>query len=699
MEEEDDDALHVTADATATGRGLFINGQPLFCEVLDSSAYDSRAELRAWGRLAAEALDSVVGVDGKRPVSRKAAFGSLRESFACLLALGARACVRPVSVGTPGVVPLDDGAVVVVHGPWSVTVLSDGVSKRGRYSDVRCSVVHSREGGQDGFAVEVRGRCPPPLLVRPAIEWGRVAWSNEWTLEVGETRDDGDAFAVSLYRSGILWERDDDPAPPCSLRGLHLHIDTSDERFPVPDRMDVQGCDVFARIFLQVDTALGLCRSAVVRRLLAKMVWWREVLWKQWRPSPTEALAALAMEDDLCDELAAFLDASLLVHHAVCKPQIEQTGLVLMRRMRSTSIDRAADLRASALSEHGVERVLVVPVDAARFAKLHALDCFRRVETPVSPHGMVHHTGDAKHVLVPKDVDASRLTMALVTLLACPPIPAHDETDRQIVLPFSSLLSEGATTCVPNEVLRAHRVAVDEDRRAVVLTQQAHTRRAQNVRAVDEMEGVTLPCDRRRMCRARIAAHFPALARRMELQHHRLDACYLEVQARRVVHEWSLEGLDDTHNLSSLGMSILVCLLLHYWHGCKVRVFLSTTRAALAGICLSETEEYTLVDPTVTVRNAFELSRSMMTLTDSGRDLKLRAGIFVEVKQHKRWALAEVVQVVPHNGLLRVRYVENNRVDVVNVRLHAWRALAREGSNVDKVLRRLVRLERATPQE
>ena len=247
------------------------------------------------------------------------------------------------------------------------------------------------------------------------------------------------------------------------------------------------------------------------------------------------------------------------------------------------------------------------------------------------------------------------------------PMPAAHPVELAVRLGEARV--ESSCVCEPFAPLKAYRVLLQPDAGRVVL--EGYTERfypiappPSPVLSVDEFEGhlPRLPRAASRVKRELVSALFPRLFQRMRSADadapSALRACLLEVRARRVVPDWTLDGLDATGNLSSLGLSILLALLLRYWCGCSARVHVSRTGGALVGVH-SEGNAYLHVDPASTCVNAFELAPDMMPLLESGVEHEWRKGDFAIINEAQAETL---VRMVKHEegGMYSVKMVDRD---------------------------------------
>lgn len=225
-----------------------------------------------------------------------------------------------------------------------------------------------------------------------------------------------------------------------------------------------------------------------------------------------------------------------------------------------------------------------------------------------------------------------------------------------------------------------------------------------------------LAIDAKRRRREDLVRAFPQLTRRLRLARSssssegaddddvQTSAIVRELQARRVATSssgpacWTLEDMDEGRNLGSLGLSVLLGLLLSGWMGARVRVFVGPGGGAVVGVVFvsgngdqGEEEEMQVFDPTCTSCNAFDLLPRMSDLPESGYDLELKRGIFVEVWVIKFWHVAHVTGVQATTGMMSLELVETGKTMMLPVRSVLWRRLARgDNTHVDRTIRSLL---------
>ena len=173
-----------------------------------------------------------------------------------------------------------------------------------------------------------------------------------------------------------------------------------------------------------------------------------------------------------------------------------------------------------------------------------------------------------------------------------------------------------------------------------------------------------------------------------------------EAQARKAVHEWTMEDMDVGGNLSSLGTSVMLALLLTRWHGAWARVCVSTCHTAMVAYWSLRADGWVLVDPCNSAANAITAD-----VVDRGPPARhaaeMRQGSVVEVRVGVKWHLAIVEKLVSYGvgsaTSLRVRVLHNSTEKIVSLSSRNWRVLARgEDTDAEVMVRRLYRERKET---
>jgi hypothetical protein len=557
-------------------------------------------------------------------------------------------------------------------------------------------------------------------------------------VHVRKTR--GVGTTVVSKRDGAVTIRE-----PACKGAVGVEVVTDDGALPT--QLEALDVAAFARLFLSPHEFAAWSKSGVARALLALARPYKCQL--QWRAAEVTTFYELAYGG--CDELVALLDASVLLEALDRDVALETTAYAVLRRMARTSVVcRDASPRRSAYAEHGIERVLRLPLKTERFAALYALGAWEcgGEDVDASAHGLLYDAG--RTLVLPFDADAAWVTMAAAELLD---VRVVDDDEDERTLSFGVLLVEADVACAPRAPLRPYVLELEDDGVRLVPTHEEGVVVAESARSVDELVGdwertvaydtavaaaaEAAAADARRKkteaerrdaarrsagaddmvvedvrCKALplpppppplllargdvlyvdlpwILARFPRLHARAKTVHE----CVREVQMRRVVAEWSLEGLEHGRNASSLGLSVLLALALGYSCGLDVRVFAASTWAACVGVARRD-GAWLLYDPTRTVCNGFDAlaapPRAPLHRPSPG------VGDFVEVLARTVWHLAVVRSVNVKYKTIDVQvFALKRKRKTFSLHAHVWRPLSTPNSDVGEVLRRCLRAEKA----
>lgn len=438
----------------------------------------------------------------------------------------------------------------------------------------------------------------------------------------------------------------------------HLTVEWIGAGATLPDAIDSGGARLLSEILLIAPLEPLLSASSAMCALARAARKWRSDLRLQY----DDIGQLVRFVQNASDDFAALMRSADVLRATRYDARVDLAGMAALRRLQPFACSRPADWRAAVVADCGVRRFLVAPVTATRFAHLYALGVL------ATAHGHPVQAGDA--VVVPRDAGGSCLTLAIASLMSCD-VCIDDAWPERIFLPFRGLHAEPSASTSPDEALRAYRVHMEAD--GVLLTideADCAVRSSREAVAVDDVRADEVPRDP--IVRARhdlVRRAFPALARRLAARGDRCDG--REAQARRLSHEWTLEGFDAGTNLSSLGMSVLLAVCWGWWWGARVRVCVGRARAACVLV-----HGLALVDPARTLLNAFDVAVDPILLPPTGdRRVMPARGDLVEVRARRRWHLGQVVRVRPHMNLARVRFVVSRREAEIDVRSHAWRAL------------------------
>lgn len=586
----------------------------------------------AWHRLACE--HRAWGVDGQRQ-GRASLTMSLLEAIATLCDAGA--CVGVVlKEGDSGLFVSDHELRIGVVDVWDPeVVLAD---QEPRSQDARC-VVHHDSTRRAQYTWVIAGIAPPFGLVCPDdAPWNWLVREEALGIRVARLRDDTPSSNVRVYRDGVLLESSCLPhaasAPKGTLLIALVGDASSQQPFPVHSR------DVFTRVCIREDWSQ---HPLVVTHLLDRAV--RD--WARSWPANREVLCDASMGD----WSTRLIDASDLFEWSVFDPQMHALGMSLLHRLQPTAAVASSEVQGSVLALYRVSQIRALPITSERLSQLHRCGCFASNATNACQWGLVSKCDDDDTLHLMLGCDATRDTMALAAIsLLSESVRGRNESGGE--LPVRLLLcsgvshSEAHTTCEVHDRLESYRIRLDPAQRVVALERDCDTEAKMACEAVtvDSLDMEQVAFDDQRRVRNLLLKMFPGVCRRLREQNVPV-ACLHEVQARRLAHTWSMDGLDGTSNASSLGLSILLAATLGFWHGARVRVFLARSHAALVGVSNAD-GSFLLVDPTRTLKNAFDLSRSLSHTTESGYSASIYKGSAVEVKWRSYWHLATVLNVI-----------------------------------------------------
>lgn len=650
--------------------------------------------IRALGRLVAESVDSWRTADGLMAYPRAHLYQMTVLDAVCHLlphveSIGVETTVDgPV---TPGVAQTSDTIRVTVPGTFQAT---RSLCSLTAYCDqTNPTVVGVNEPLHpckvtEAYVIVVTLRDGVPPLCAPSAEYREAASRNDFMIRIHVSSGDGPhGSGVYLYRCGLLWSVD---ASITTYRAIvDVHSTHPSELIP---RVSPEEADVIASELLY-SPRLAVLQSGALAPLLAEMgLRWAHLFRPLWRLKDAQEMVNLLRNASTPDALLPLLDVSALINQRVDHERTNIIGYSILRRMQTDGCTRDADWLATTVSEFAVARFQVLPIPAKRFAHLYNMRCFNERDEASCEYGLLVGNGDMRTVVVPMKSSPSAITHALAHLLKCEVAIQEDSRTDAICFPMSDghIFTEGTMRCSPDETLQMYRVRVDTASRTLVLTLDASTKAkptTDGVHSMDEMETLNIPTQSSRTRKAELMDLFPELTQRistcnMTARH----AIVREVQGRRVCQEWTMEGINSGKNLSSLGMTILLALLMGMWEGCCVRIALSRTRAAMFAV-LNDSNEFVLVDPTRTTLNLLEASDYLMNVPTSSTVIDLPKGAVVEVRSGTRWLTAVVRNVDPSKGQFGVEFVHNMSKSIYSIRSHTWRRVSDDASDLDRLVR------------
>ena len=629
-------------------------------------------------------------------------FGSLRRALATLIGHGVTIEVRQ-RLGH------DSCSIsnIVVYGAWSQQFLLDIPVQRDRALAYESAVrffdndIYNEDSCKFEFVI---GGKEVPDTRAPTLNWVWIVkqdtMASRFALVAAEQKgpaEQNGPFEVKFYRNGLLHD-----VEYCNgLNGYTLYVDIhspnlSDDTPPVPDGTGGAELPLFAHTFFRSDRAQLLAKSRIVCKLLESMLPWKLILRNMWCIVDDQQMIDIWCTPDTPDSLSQFINCKeLLQQTAYRNTAINIMGLAVLRRMRPNACSRVAEWKATAISEQSVLRFKMVPLSFARFSKLHSIGAFDGITEhadQVTPYGLLWDIGDERTFLVPHDVDAALLTMAIVNVLPCE-VDVAEEPPTTIELSFGAMHTESATSCIPNEELRAFRVELLPNVGIRLSLDDAIPEMfaGDSVQAIDAVLLNSVARCETRVCKALLTAVFPKVAQRIQADKNPLAACFREAQARRMAGEWTLEGLDHGSNLSSLGLSIVVAVTLATWIGAQTRVFIGLARGAMLGFWDAHKNGFQLVDCTRSLLNGFDVAPYLLRTANCEFTFDIKKQSFLEVRQRSTWHVAMVISVNRNMQTASVRLLLSGNTITLCLRQHAWRRLARSSeTDIDKVLRKFL---------
>lgn len=649
-------------------------------------------------RMFAESMDYALSIDKRYMMRRACGLGSLSAAISILLGAGGTIELMQRKSGDPLFCSEHDTRFDV-YSEWSLRsmVIPNLVLERAEALESALRIYDSPvvDVNAASHTYVVTGICLPSVVI-PLLQWSFITKHNHHACRFSLCEDDRDnegLLRVLWYRNGLLVSTETvDGVTIC--RDWTIYIDVHSLCDTIPD--GPAHLDHFARVFLRSDRAVELARSDSIRALLSILHPWKPLLKTMWYIEDDQHMIDMLCKGDSPDALVNLVNVRDVLYATAytCK-DLDLMGLAVLRRMRPVACSRVAEWRATAISEHSIVRFKMLPTDANRFRHLFhigALESISEHDEHVSAYGFLMGTGIERTVTVPFDADARLLTMALVQMLPYEiDVPATPPST--IVLSFGILHCEWGGGCFPNEAVRAYRIGVDKDS-GVTLTLDYECDgffANDSVTAVDMMQKDTVARCETRVSKATLTDVFPKLSQRIQVGKDPITACMREVQSRRVCGEWMLEGIDEGSNLSSLGMSVTMALVLNLWIGAQVRVFIGLTRAAMLGYWNAHSARYELIDPTRTVLNGFDVAPHFLRTTSCEVRFDIKRQSFLEVRQRTTWHVAIVVTIDKALQTVQVRFLLSGTTMTLCLRQHAWRRLARnEDTDIDKVLRKYI---------
>ena len=580
---------------------------------------------------------------------------------------------------------------IPMYEPWNLSVLVQSTAPD--MVDVD-QTVHVVTNARRGFTLHVsHDDLGAPLIVRETL-YQTIVTSSTFVLRVSHDDTPCATPMAARYMNRILVAVD------------HLDTHASCGTFLVDERGNL---DTFAdgvasealrpvtSVLLRSDMVSVLSQSGVLLHLLTLLSSrWNTTLSGMWHTGTKDTLMQLLRHASTPDCIARCIDPIVLMSSALRNERMDVLGMSLVRRMKCCDATRYADMRTSMITHHGVVRFDVIPIAASRFAHLYDIGVFRSM---TACRTAVLVGTETRVMCVPLGTKTTQLTEAIATLLLGNSTDLSGERPHRDFV-FGVIYQETASQCPIPETLVSYRLVVDVLQRTLHLEDSTEeTFDTEDVISVDELERMTIPCDSSRTRRRDVALLFPEMAKRVELKSSEdTSACLREVQSRRVTREWGLDAMDAGHNMSSLGLTLMLHLLLSQWLGARCRVAQSRSGASLLAVYMDG--RYRLVDPCRTLCNFFSLSRELATFAANGATATPpREGMVVEIRQGSQWRVGVVRSVEVDRGSMIVQTAHKGLRVVVSIGTHGWRRVSRDdGSDLDRTVRPLL-LQRKRERE
>lgn len=649
---------------------------------------DDESLLRSIGRVVAEGIDSYALSDGLTNHPRKHHFGSLLDALTVLASASVKVTIEVDLVSaTPGVTQTPTSLVVTVGGSWSVM----GLPPSSSHADINQPVRPVPQEAAHRYIIETPLLETLPPVLAPPLQWRTIVDSPSHVLKL--YKDTHDTKGVRLYRCGILWGNDP------SVVTLTICVDTHyDDDLMVPDTVTTEQADAVGDIFLHATTVPVLSKCPLVLDVLARIgARWGPALRTVWRFDSVQQMVNIVRNSNLPNEFARLIDMNILLLQRTHHERINLTGLSILRRMQTSGCSRHIDWIASIANEFAVVRFQTIPIPLSRFATLRAAGCFAHWTEPTCDYGVLLGDDMYRTVVVPINSTPASLTHALVSLLRSDVVVDTDERTEEFEFVASRRYTEASAVCSPDEDLQFYSIRIDSTRNTVVLRKDTTfaPMSSRGAISIDELPSQPVCMNPKNIRRAELEVMFPRIMERIRLANETdLVACMRELQFRRVSDEWSIEALDSGDNLSSLGMSILLGILLGAYMGCGVRVAMSCTRAATVAV-YTTAKTYVLVDPTRTTCSMFHLSEYLTRIPSTFPDI--RKGVLVEVKHSQKWRAGLVQRIDQTTGQIYVQFLTNGHNAVVSKGMQTWRRVSDDTSDLDRLVRNALDPKRARP--
>jgi len=546
--------------------------------------------------------------------------------------------------------------------------------------------VHAADNAQQGFTLHVSyDDVGVPLIVCETL-YHTIVTSSTFLLRVSHDDTPGATPIVARYMNRILVAVEHlDVHAPC---GTFL-IDERGDFDTFTDGVAAAALRPISSVLLRSEMMSVVSASSVLLHLLSMLSSrWNTTLSGMWHTGTHDTLLQLLRHASTPDCIARCIDPTVLLSKTLRNERMDVLGMSLVRRMKCCDATRYADMRASMITHHGVVRFDVIPVAASRFAHLYDIGVLNGM---TACRTAVLVGTEARVICVPLGTKTIHLTEAIATLLLGGDTDLSGERPPRDYM-FGVIYQETSSQCPIPETLLSYHLVVDALTRTLRLEDSIDEAfDTDDVLSVDELERMTIPCAASRTRRSDVAALFPEMAKRVELKSSEdTSACLREVQSRRVTREWGLDAMDAGRNMSSLGLTLMLHLLLSQWLGARCRVAQSRSGAALLAVYMDG--RYRLVDPCRTLCNFFSLSRELSTFAANGAtSTPPREGMVVEIRQGSQWRVGVVRSVEVDRGSMIVQTAHKGSRTWVSIGTHGWRRVSKDdGSDLDRIVRPLL---------
>tara|TARA_B110001452_G_scaffold236862_1_gene216380 strand:+ start:11290 stop:13359 length:2070 start_codon:yes stop_codon:yes gene_type:complete len=615
-------------------------------------------------------LDSQKSLDGSRGLTERP---PLRECIAALVHTGHKVQMKWVDSMTPS--ESNDRVCFSCEEGSLPTLLSSSPPKTLRRVSPVSSVASTR-----GYVLQTE----PPLLYPPTVPsdtpWQTLVDSTDLRLRVSCTC----SGHVRLYRNGILEEEE------CNNHiGLSICVEHSGRSYSFPTR--TSQLSVFVRHFLTPCTVVAFSESRIVLSFMKKAAQWREALWDA---ATLRGEDYTTMVSQMPDEYVMMIDPRRFPETMLVDERVKHLAMIASHRLYPPLIEHRGDIYDNMVDTFDVDAIGTLPFDRTRVAHLHELGFFKDMAYASCKGGIL--TSDHRRILLfPHDADEVDITVAMTQLLAP---DANPESIEDWVLCSDKVITQQFKEAGSNDTFEAFRLDVTPEGVISLVRDREHaTRRASEAMCLDDLRIEDIPFDPlQRRNRPLFKRLFPELSSRIESG--RYEDFLVDVRCRKTRYDWSYEDIDNGGDLSSLGMSVLMSLLLTLWYGAAARLYVSIQRTAMVGV--HTIDGMVLVDPCSSLCNAISLNFENVGAHTS----TVRKGTLVEVKCMNKWLVGVVEGVKKthrhHSDLCAtasVRLIGSNRLRGISLSSKTWRVLARcKESDVDKVLGSLLRRSMAT---